>query len=298
MTNVAFRPGTSTLVMTESETGSILEADLPTAGAPLYSHYCGWIPASFTTFTQRAFSAFTNAAVSVGVISLDLGALVEEALAHDGIASVAFTAAFIFCTISGGHAFRARSARSRSRPRSPARPSSSIVGTSGTAGLRCLRRKADGAHLARANLRDDRRQRGEVELRLARDDREHRRRSSLVGHVREVGRPSTSRGARPRGAPASPRPRTNRTSGVLSLAAFSCASVVKFVVGEAIMIIGYEHTNAIGDEIVDGIELLLRQARVDRVHRDRRHHERVAVGGRLQHHLGREVARRSRACSR
>ena len=39
VTNVAFRPGTSRLVMTESETGSILEADLPTAGAPLYSHY-------------------------------------------------------------------------------------------------------------------------------------------------------------------------------------------------------------------------------------------------------------------
>jgi gluconolactonase len=38
VTNVAFRPGTSRLVLTESETGSILEADLPSAGAPLYSH--------------------------------------------------------------------------------------------------------------------------------------------------------------------------------------------------------------------------------------------------------------------
>ena len=38
VTNVAYRPGTSKLVMTESETGSILEADLPAAGAPLYSH--------------------------------------------------------------------------------------------------------------------------------------------------------------------------------------------------------------------------------------------------------------------
>ena len=38
VTNVAYRPGTSKLVMTESETGSILEADLPSAGAPLYSH--------------------------------------------------------------------------------------------------------------------------------------------------------------------------------------------------------------------------------------------------------------------
>jgi gluconolactonase len=38
VTNVAFRPGTSTLVLTESETGSILEADLPSAGLPLYSH--------------------------------------------------------------------------------------------------------------------------------------------------------------------------------------------------------------------------------------------------------------------
>jgi gluconolactonase len=38
VTNVAYRPGTSTLVMTESETGTILEADLPAPGAPLYSH--------------------------------------------------------------------------------------------------------------------------------------------------------------------------------------------------------------------------------------------------------------------
>jgi gluconolactonase len=38
VTNVAYRPGTSKLVMTESETGSILEADMPAAGAPLYSH--------------------------------------------------------------------------------------------------------------------------------------------------------------------------------------------------------------------------------------------------------------------
>jgi gluconolactonase len=38
LTNVAYRPGTSKLVMTESESGSILEAQLPAAGAPLYSH--------------------------------------------------------------------------------------------------------------------------------------------------------------------------------------------------------------------------------------------------------------------
>lgn len=38
VTNVAFRPGTATLVMTESESGSILEADLPAAGAQLFSH--------------------------------------------------------------------------------------------------------------------------------------------------------------------------------------------------------------------------------------------------------------------
>jgi gluconolactonase len=38
VTNVAYRPGTSTLVMTESETGSVLEADMPAAGAALFSH--------------------------------------------------------------------------------------------------------------------------------------------------------------------------------------------------------------------------------------------------------------------
>lgn len=38
VTNVAYRPGTSKLVMTESETGTILEADLPAPGAPLFSH--------------------------------------------------------------------------------------------------------------------------------------------------------------------------------------------------------------------------------------------------------------------
>jgi len=38
VTNVAFRPGTSKLVMTESETGTILEADMPAPGMPLYSH--------------------------------------------------------------------------------------------------------------------------------------------------------------------------------------------------------------------------------------------------------------------
>jgi gluconolactonase len=36
VTNVAYRPGTSKLVMTESETGSILEADLPAPGAKLW----------------------------------------------------------------------------------------------------------------------------------------------------------------------------------------------------------------------------------------------------------------------
>jgi gluconolactonase len=36
VTNVAYRPGTSKLVMTESETGTILEADLPSPGAALY----------------------------------------------------------------------------------------------------------------------------------------------------------------------------------------------------------------------------------------------------------------------
>ena len=38
VTNVAYRHGTSKLVMTESESGSILEADLPAAGAALFSH--------------------------------------------------------------------------------------------------------------------------------------------------------------------------------------------------------------------------------------------------------------------
>lgn len=38
VTNIAFRPGTRQLVMTESQTGSILQAELPDAGNPLYSH--------------------------------------------------------------------------------------------------------------------------------------------------------------------------------------------------------------------------------------------------------------------
>ncbi|HET7401523.1 MAG TPA: SMP-30/gluconolactonase/LRE family protein, partial [Usitatibacter sp.] len=38
VTNVAYRPGTPQLVMTESETGTILEAELPAPGAPLFSH--------------------------------------------------------------------------------------------------------------------------------------------------------------------------------------------------------------------------------------------------------------------
>ena len=38
VTNVAYRPGTSKLVMTESETGTILEADMPAEGLPLFSH--------------------------------------------------------------------------------------------------------------------------------------------------------------------------------------------------------------------------------------------------------------------
>ena len=38
VTNVAYRPGTSQVVMTESETGTILEADLPAHGAALFSH--------------------------------------------------------------------------------------------------------------------------------------------------------------------------------------------------------------------------------------------------------------------
>jgi len=38
VTNLAFRPGTPTLVMTESQTGTVLEATLPDPGAPLWSH--------------------------------------------------------------------------------------------------------------------------------------------------------------------------------------------------------------------------------------------------------------------
>ncbi|MBV0881537.1 SMP-30/gluconolactonase/LRE family protein [Noviherbaspirillum sp. L7-7A] len=38
ITNVAFRPGTSTLVLTDSSSGSVLQAALPTAGMDLYSH--------------------------------------------------------------------------------------------------------------------------------------------------------------------------------------------------------------------------------------------------------------------
>lgn len=38
VTNVAYRPGTSTLVLTESETGTILEADMPSPGLALWSH--------------------------------------------------------------------------------------------------------------------------------------------------------------------------------------------------------------------------------------------------------------------
>ena len=38
VTNVAYRPGTSKLVLTESETGTILEADMPSPGLPLWSH--------------------------------------------------------------------------------------------------------------------------------------------------------------------------------------------------------------------------------------------------------------------
>jgi gluconolactonase len=38
VTNVAFRPGSSELVMTESETGSVLVADLPAPGVTPYSH--------------------------------------------------------------------------------------------------------------------------------------------------------------------------------------------------------------------------------------------------------------------
>jgi gluconolactonase len=38
VTNAAYRPGTSKLVLTESETGTLLEAVLPAPGAPLFSH--------------------------------------------------------------------------------------------------------------------------------------------------------------------------------------------------------------------------------------------------------------------
>ncbi len=38
VTNLAFRPGTRQLVMVESATGTLLEAELPAAGLPLYSH--------------------------------------------------------------------------------------------------------------------------------------------------------------------------------------------------------------------------------------------------------------------
>jgi len=38
VTNVAFRPGTSKLVLTESGTGTVLEADLPAGGQALFSH--------------------------------------------------------------------------------------------------------------------------------------------------------------------------------------------------------------------------------------------------------------------
>ena len=38
VTNVAYRPGTSKLVLTESETGTILEADMPSPGLALWSH--------------------------------------------------------------------------------------------------------------------------------------------------------------------------------------------------------------------------------------------------------------------
>jgi len=38
VTNVAYRPGTPQLVITESESGSILQVTLPATGLPLYSH--------------------------------------------------------------------------------------------------------------------------------------------------------------------------------------------------------------------------------------------------------------------
>jgi hypothetical protein len=38
ITNIAFMPGSSKLVMTDSEQGHVLTADLPSAGEPLLSH--------------------------------------------------------------------------------------------------------------------------------------------------------------------------------------------------------------------------------------------------------------------
>jgi gluconolactonase len=38
ITNVAFRRGTSTLVIADSDSGTALTAGLPVAGAPIYSH--------------------------------------------------------------------------------------------------------------------------------------------------------------------------------------------------------------------------------------------------------------------
>lgn len=37
-TNLAFAPGQRSLFITESQTGSILRAELPAAGLPLHSH--------------------------------------------------------------------------------------------------------------------------------------------------------------------------------------------------------------------------------------------------------------------
>ena len=37
VTNAAFRPGTRTVVLTESQTGTVLQAELPAAGAPLFA---------------------------------------------------------------------------------------------------------------------------------------------------------------------------------------------------------------------------------------------------------------------
>ena len=38
ITNIAFRPGSSELLLTESDSGSVLIATLPAGGARLYSH--------------------------------------------------------------------------------------------------------------------------------------------------------------------------------------------------------------------------------------------------------------------